>query len=449
MECPPLTRNAPRVAGPGSVRGNGSLATLARAALATLIALLIAGCGAARPTRPPDLLACGLERFAVKDVYTQWRIYRSTIAGTQSLSDEKPSFNVLALSAGGEYGAYGAGFLVGWAALGNAAKPSPRADIQVVTGVSTGAILATHAFLGDDLGIEEIYRAISGRKIYRERSGLEYLWANSLLDTAGKDKLIADGLTSSAIQRVADSKGRFLYIGIVDLDTGRFLRIDMVALAGTIQPKSLRDDCYRAVIGASSAIPIAFPPKFVDEMMLVDGGARRHLFLTELPDDAKKPGVVRRLYSFVHGDLDVGCTRTKNGVLQIAGRAAALFTDQGFKDSLRLSHQLAIEAVPSSSGPATEPLFETYYSTAADAAQVCAPKLAECTKTGGALADDQFCNPFMNCLADRGREDGARYAQSGKWLEFRDLNLSSVPDCRAPAVGAKAPNVQSPRAFAR
>jgi len=356
---------------------------------------------------------------------------------------------VLALSAGGEFGAYGAAFLAGWGSVGRQAIPSFREDIQVVTGVSTGAILASHAFLTEDQAIENAYRQISGAKIYRDRQLLDYIWANSLLDTAGKDALIKERLPSSLIQRVAQVEGRFLYIGVVDLDSGRFLRVDMVALAKGIKPPSLRDACYRAVIGASSAIPIAFAPKFIDGMMLVDGGARRHLFLTELTDEAKKPEVVRRLYSFVHGDLDVGCTETKNGVLPIAARTAALFTDQGFKDSIRLVHQLATEPVSTSSAGTPMPLFQTFYAAAADAARTCTSQRATCTTTGEALGEDQFCNAFINCLADEGRKDGVKFATTGKWLAFSDLNLSSQPTCTHPDGSSQAREPQTIRNFAQ
>lgn len=50
--------------------------------------------------------------------------------------------HILALSSGGADGAVGAGVLVGWTQTGQ------RPIFDVVTGVSTGALQATHAFLG-------------------------------------------------------------------------------------------------------------------------------------------------------------------------------------------------------------------------------------------------------------------------------------------------------------
>ena len=51
-------------------------------------------------------------------------------------------FDILAISGGGADGAYGAGVVVGWTNTG--ARPT----FAVVTGVSTGALIAPFAFLG-------------------------------------------------------------------------------------------------------------------------------------------------------------------------------------------------------------------------------------------------------------------------------------------------------------
>ena len=404
------------------------IARAARALFVVGLSALAAACGSVRPAGPPEALDCGLQRFVVKDAFSDWGVYRSNLIQTQALDSPKPSFNVLALSAGGEFGAYGAGFLSGWGSVGSTASPSPRSDIQVVTGVSTGAILATHAFLGLDREIEARYRSLSGASIYKSRNWFELLRANSLLDASGKDQLIAENLTTDLIDRVASTPaGRFLYLGVVDLDSGRFLRIDMLKLAKTVQPKTARDSCYRAVVSASSAIPIAFAPQFVDTMMLTDGGARRHLFITDPPAEAKKIGVERRLFSLVHGDLNVGCQRIDNGLLPIAARSADLFSDQSFKDSVRLGDMLA-KAPLAADRP--EPLFKTYYAAAAQAARVCEPKLSQCKAPSGTLSEDLFCQPFMNCLADHGNDDGKAYGEGRRpWLQLDKLNLSTEPTC--------------------
>jgi hypothetical protein len=397
------------------------------------------GCGTSRPKDHPENLACGLVKngLIVEDSFG--RVYMTSQARLRPMGAGKPPFTVLSLSAGGEFGAYGSGFLGGWAAAGPNAVPVARANVQVVTGVSTGSMIATHAFLGEEATVEKVFRELSGADVYTARSTLGLLTANSLLKADGKDRIIATFITPEVVQQVVDKSEdgtRGLYIGVVDLDTGEFLRIDMVKLAKTIEPPSLRLDCFRAILGASAAIPVAFPPKFIDGRMLVDGGARRHLFFTDLGAVARDPEVIKNVISFVHGDLAVGTEKpVHNGVLQIAGRIAEVFTDQGLKESIVMQDALATSCLvgvglgcsADPSKPATP--ARTFYAAAAAAAEVCAPEKAKCvSSTSGVNSEDMFCNAFMTCLSDRGRKDGLDMASGKKpWLTLRDLNLSSQP----------------------
>ena len=401
---------------------------------AILLTMVLCGCGTTRPTNPPEMLSCNLAKFTVADIYSDRNVYLRNTLQINDIGGKSLSFNVLSLSAGGEFGAYGAGFLVGWGKAGDSAQPGPRSDIQVVTGVSTGAILATYAFLGRDPEIEKVYLNLTGSQVYKARSRLGYIWANSYFDTTQKDQLISDHLPSQIIDDVANQygKGHFLYIGMVNLDTGEFVRINMVNLAHDIQPKELRDQCYRAVIGASSAIPIAFSPKFIDDHMWVDGGARRHLFITQPPKDAMGANVTRKLYSFVHGNLTADTETVTNGVLQIALRTATLATDQGLKDSIRLQEDLASKCPEGMSCGQSDRLFETYYASAAKAAEYCRPESKKCIDSSGISSADMFCNPYMVCLANQGETDGLNMAKGAQpWLSINDLCLGSnpKPDC--------------------
>ena len=161
----------------------------------------------------------------------------------------------------------------------------------------------------------------------------------------------------------------------------------------------------------------------------MDGGARRHLFITEVPDEAMFPSVTRRLYSLVHGDLTVGDTEVENGVLEIAGRTADLFVDQSMKDSIRLQHELASSCPRGKDCQPSGRLFEVRYAAAAEAAGRCAPKLTECDGSKGPTSGDMFCNAFMVCLAHEGRLDGMRAGANDAWLSVDDLCLGSDPSC--------------------
>ena len=81
------------------------------------------------------------------------------------------ALNLLSLSGGGQNGAFGAGFLIGWRESGK------RPEFDIVGGVSTGALLATHALLGtpaDDAQLEAMYTQIAKTSIWKEGSLTSY-----------------------------------------------------------------------------------------------------------------------------------------------------------------------------------------------------------------------------------------------------------------------------------
>ena len=205
---------------------------------------LLSGCGSSRPTSPPENLTCNLSNYQVHDVYDQILVY------LQTPELQTPEINVLELSAGGEFGAYGSGYLAGWKSTGGNAKPIAREDIQIVTGVSTGALMATYAFLSTydttknwDEELVKFYLGLKNAKIYSQRY-LSLIWANSLFDTAGKTTLLQN-INSELVKRVRGApRNRGLYVGIANLDSGEFVRIDMKKLAnGIFENEAQRVGC--------------------------------------------------------------------------------------------------------------------------------------------------------------------------------------------------------------
>jgi hypothetical protein len=77
----------------------------------------------------------------------------------KSVNGKPPVRTFLAMSGGGDDGAFGAGLLTGWTARGD------RPEFAIVTGVSTGALSAPFIFLGPEYDPQL-------RAIYAER-GLE------------------------------------------------------------------------------------------------------------------------------------------------------------------------------------------------------------------------------------------------------------------------------------
>ncbi len=179
----------------------------------------------------------------------------------------------LALSGGGAYGAFGAGYLNGW--TGNGTRPV----FKIVTGVSTGALMAPFAFLGGqfDDALREFYTTTRTRDIFILGSLFSTLSrvvaGEALADTLPLQSLIARHVDEELLRRVAlaHRQGRRLYIGTTDLDAPRFVVWNMGLIAASATPQALA--LFRQVMLASASIPVAFPPVLF-EVELEPGGAR-------------------------------------------------------------------------------------------------------------------------------------------------------------------------------
>lgn len=189
----------------------------------------------------------------------------------------------LVLSGGGEDGAYGAGVLVGWSEAGT------RPEFTVVTGVSTGALIAPFAFLGRDHDhvLQELYTAYGGRDLVEPRGLLEFLGADAAAGTGPLRRLIERNVDDRMVQAIAREhrRGRGLLISTTHLDAGRPMTWNVGAIAASGAPgaRSLIHD----VMLASASIPVAFPPVPIEveadgrrfTELHVDGGVTAQLFL--------------------------------------------------------------------------------------------------------------------------------------------------------------------------
>jgi hypothetical protein len=182
------------------------------------------------------------------------------------------ALNMLTISGGGQNGAFGAGFLVGWRESGR------RPKFDAVGGVSTGALLATRAFLGtpaDDAVLEQMYTGITKADIYKDRGLFSLLsGADSLGDTAPLRGLLVKYITAETLQRVAEAydDNRMLFVGTTNIDYGQtwIWNMSLIAKAGDLE-------LYRKVLLASASFPIVFPPVDIDGHLFVDGAARSNL----------------------------------------------------------------------------------------------------------------------------------------------------------------------------
>ncbi len=175
----------------------------------------------------------------------------------------------LAISGGGANGAFGAGFLNGWSKTGH------RPTFKIVTGVSTGALMAPFAFLGAsyDDALREFYTTTSTRNILRPLRLLpQLLSGESLADAAPLKALIEQHVNEELMHQVAlaHAAGRRLYFGTTDLDSQNFVVWNMGLIASSNSPGAL--DLFRKVMLASASIPVAFAPILFE----VEAGGRRY-----------------------------------------------------------------------------------------------------------------------------------------------------------------------------
>ncbi len=185
--------------------------------------------------------------------------------------------NYLAISGGGANGAYGAGLLTGWTALGT------RPEFKGVTGVSTGALMAPFAFLGParDPELERFYTTIGKKDVMRSRGLVSAMLGESFYDSTPLLRLIRGVLTPemvAAIAREHSEKGRLLCVATTNLD----VPVGVLWNVGAIAASGYKDapELIAKILLASASIPGAFPPVMIDveaggehfQEMHVDGG---------------------------------------------------------------------------------------------------------------------------------------------------------------------------------
>ncbi len=252
----------------------------------------------------------------------------------------------LVLSTGGEEGAYGAGFLNGWSQSG------ARPQFAAVTGVSTGALMATYAFAGSkyDAELGQGYTTVSAGDIFELASTPE-----SLTDTWPLAQLISKRVTPQMLADIADEhrKGRRLFVLTTNLDAGRTVVWNMGAIAVHGGEAGLK--LFRDVLLASASVPGMFPPVFVkaeangrqfDEMH-VDGGVNGPLFFG--PESYLVPGSPKRLpatelYIIINGRLGPEFSMAQRNTPGILGRSIAVALKAGGRLELALAYLAAQRA---------------------------------------------------------------------------------------------------------
>jgi hypothetical protein len=260
-----------------------------------------------------------------------------------------PTAHLLSLSGGGDNGAFGAGLLNGWTAHGD------RPTFKLVTGVSTGALIAPFAFLGssEDAALTDVYTNVTPSRIFEKRFLLTAAVAqDALSDSTPLLHLISHYVNGEFLAKIAAEyeKGRLLLIQTTNLDAGRPVLWNIGAIAASGDPRAL--DLVRHIMLASASIPAAFPPVIFDveangrpyQEMHVDGGAVSQAFLVppslNTREVLEKTGYRRKgvaAYVIRNGRLVVDWSDVDRSTLPIAEKAVStLINYNGVGDLYRM-----------------------------------------------------------------------------------------------------------------
>jgi predicted acylesterase/phospholipase RssA len=260
-----------------------------RSAVALLAVALLFGCAGAperQVRKDEDLLA---ERRAA--VAAAREDGKRLIAGLLARAEAKartprPTMDLLIISGGGDWGAFGAGVLKGWGRVkGEMARP----QFDGVTGVSTGALIAPFAFVGDDDSIERIVQ------LYRnpapdiaESRGLLFFWPSnpSLYVLPGLERELRTALDRGMLERIAAQQpsGRLLLVNTTNVDLGEMRAWDVVAQARAALAADDPGRVHRILL-ASAGIPAVFPAREIGSHLYVDGAVTGNILYGARIDD--------------------------------------------------------------------------------------------------------------------------------------------------------------------
>ncbi len=289
--------------------------------------------------------ATRLEVFK-KDFVESWAREKAYWAA-QGHHGPLPPAAYLAISGGGDNGAFGAGLLGGWS------KAGTRPTFKLVTGISTGALIAPFAFLGSayDAPLKAMYTAVSLKDIAEARPIFSILYGDAMADTTPLWNLLKKAVTQEMLDAIAaeHEKGRILLVGTTNLDARRPVVWNITKIAASRRPGAL--ELVQKILLASAAIPGTFPPVMIDveadgksyEEMHVDGGTAAQVFVypvgMRLGDLAEEHGAVRErsLYVIRNARLDPEWAEVDRRTLPIAMRAiSCLIQYQGIGDLYRI-----------------------------------------------------------------------------------------------------------------
>lgn len=342
------------------IRGVAALSRSRIVALLTLMVVVGGGCSERLPSLPlalapevspldipysrfyPDADSVELEQLGKISIERERR-------ALSARSDNKlPTAHFLAISGGGDNGAFGAGLMCGWSVRGD------RPEFRLVTGVSTGALSAPFVFLGQeyDSALEQVYTHTSAADVFFPRNKvIAAVAADAVTDTTPLRSMVDRFVDQRMVQRIAEEygRGRLLLIMTTNLDQGRPVIWNLGAIAESRHPRSR--ELIIDILMASSAIPGLFPPVMIAvthggkefHEMHVDGGTTAQTFLYppnfRLGKLGRQKGVDRNRIAYIirNGRWFRDEAEVPRQTLSVAAQAAStMIAANGTNDAFRI-----------------------------------------------------------------------------------------------------------------
>jgi hypothetical protein len=293
---------------------------------------LLAGCMA------PDRVAYTPKAAANANIegFGDIRIYADTtrLDGPAWLTIPRhKDVNYLVLSGGGAAGAFSVGALKAWSDRGG------RPEFDIVSGVSTGALIAPYAFLGrtyDDT-LVDLYTSGVAKELVDADFLPKGLLGPSLLKEAPLRRMVERHLTPDILAKVATEhrKGRRLFVMTTNLDSQRAVIWNMGAIANSARPDALK--LFQDVVIASASIPGIFPAVLIKataggqafEEMHSDGGSSSQVltipegWMVNPQIKAWPKGLKLNMYVIVNNALMPEFATTTNNTFAVMARASS------------------------------------------------------------------------------------------------------------------------------
>jgi hypothetical protein len=318
------------------------------------LAIFVAGCAVWGCASSRDQFTASQALNAQPPGFARIREFADTTVAKFGMDPAKANpqkdFALLALSGGGADGAFGAGILNGWTAT------HQRPQFTVVTGSSTGALMAPFAFLGPDYDdiIKEIYTGGSAEHLVKAVNVANVVFDAGLISHDTAQGIISRYVTARLLSEIAREhrKGRRLYVITTNLDAQRPVLWDMGAIAASDRPDAAA--LFSEVITASASFPGVFSPVLIHveadgqrfSEMHVDGDATDPIFagpkriLSNLAI-TRSASAHKAIYVLVNTKLEPSFEVTENNPLKVPGRAIFTLTKTERRNSVLAAYEFA------------------------------------------------------------------------------------------------------------